>query len=117
MWSPTRLHLRTASLFLIYINNLPNCLTVYRQYMFADDTNVTIEGKSVVEIENKLNIDLEKMHQWFLANKLTLNKGKTKYMVIGSKQRLANIESDPNIKLGETCIKRSKTDKDFRYYC
>ena len=117
MWSPTRLHLRTASLFLIYINNLPNCLTVYRQYMFSDDTNVTIEGKSVVEIENKLNIDLEKMHQWFLANKLTLNKGKTKYMVIGSKQRLANIESDPNIKLGETCIKRSKTDKDFRYYC
>ena len=57
------------------------------------------------------------MHQWFLANKLTLNKGKTKYMVIGSKQRLANIESDPNIKLGETCIKRSKTDKDFGYYC
>ena len=65
--------------------------------MFADDTNVTIERKSVVEIENKLNIDLEKMHQWFLANKFTLNKGKTEYMVIGSKQKLANIESDPTL--------------------
>ena len=84
------------------INDLPHCLTQSTASMFADsDTNVTIEEKSVVEIENKLNIDLEKMHQGFLANKLTLNKGKTEYIVIDSKQKLANIESDPNIKLGE----------------
>jgi hypothetical protein len=29
------------------------------------------------------NKDLENIHQWLLANKLTLNKEKTEYMVIG----------------------------------
>ena len=34
---------------------------------------------------------LEKVHQWLLSNKLTLNNEKTEYMIIESKQRLTNI--------------------------
>jgi hypothetical protein len=31
-------------LFLIYINDLPNCLTHSSASLFADDTNITAEG-------------------------------------------------------------------------
>jgi hypothetical protein len=34
-------------LFLIYINDLPNCLQHSTARMFADDTNITVSGKSI----------------------------------------------------------------------
>ena len=67
-------------LFLLYINDLPNCLSSSNASMFADDTNISTCGKSVTEIQEHLNHDLENIHQWLLANKLTLIKKKTKYM-------------------------------------
>ncbi len=79
--------------------------------MFADDTNITTKGLNVEEIQMRLNYDLEHIHQWLLANKLTLNKDKTEYMIIGSRQRLSNIEIDPTIELGEGKIKRVKHSK------
>ena len=41
--------------------------------MFADDTNVTVSSSSIEDIEIKLNNELEKLHHWLLANKLSLN--------------------------------------------
>ena len=41
--------------------------------MYADDTNVTVVGKTGEEIEKSLNSELENIHKWLLANKLTLN--------------------------------------------
>ena len=35
-----------------------------------------------------------------MANKLTLNKDKTEYIVIGSRQKLTNIERVPEVELG-----------------
>ena len=55
--------------------------------MFADDTNLTTSGKSVEDVQPT---DLEKVHRWLLANKLTLNRDKMEYMLIGSRQRLTN---------------------------
>ena len=92
------LHLRPL-FFRVYINDLPKCLSYSFTGMFADDTNLTINGSSVDEVENKLNIELEKVHQWLLANKLTLNKEKTEYMIICSRQRLEKVENDLEIKL------------------
>ncbi len=45
---------------------------------------------------------LENLHQWLLANKLTLNKGKTEYMIIGPRQRISNLVTDPKIELGQS---------------
>jgi hypothetical protein len=77
--------------------------------MFADDTNLTTNGGSSDEVITKLNVDL--VHQWLLANRLTLNKEKTEYMIIGSKQRLAKIKNEQELKLGETNINRVKYTK------
>ena len=50
--------------------------------MFADDTNLTTASLNKEELQRRLNSDLELMHNWLLANKLTLNKEKTEYMLI-----------------------------------
>ena len=60
-------------------------------------TNITACGETVKEIEMKLNSELENVHKWLLANKLTLNLNITEYMIIGSRQRLAKITDDVKI--------------------
>ena len=60
-------------LFLIYVNDLPNCLSFSNANLFADDTNLTTSGISVEVVQGRLNEDMEKVHRWLLANKLTLN--------------------------------------------
>ena len=44
-------------LFLVYINDLPNCLQLTTCRMFADDTNMSASGHTIEEIERILNID------------------------------------------------------------
>ena len=79
--------------------------------MFADDTNISSHGANIREINENMNENLEKVHQWLLSNKLTLNNEKTEYMIIGSKQRLTIIVNDPKIELGEAEIKRADKSK------
>ena len=72
-------------LFLLYVNDLPNCLLKSTTAsMFVYDTNLTASGNTSPELYNKLDNDLENIHQWLLANKLTLNTSKTEYMIVGS---------------------------------
>ena len=58
--------------------------------MFAEDTNISTQGKTGTEIQDRLNMDLENVHQWQISNKLTFNKKKTEYMIVGSQQRISN---------------------------
>ena len=46
-------------MFLLYVNDLPNCLKSTTASMFADDTNPTASGNTSPELYNKLNDDLE----------------------------------------------------------
>ena len=98
-------------LFLIYINDLLNCLSSSTASSFADDPNFTTNGKCVEDRQEHLNTDLERFHWWLLANKLTLNKEKTEYMIIGSRQWLVKSNTDPTITIGEANIKRVEQTK------
>ena len=50
-------------LFLIYINDLPNCLEHTTARMFADDTNITVYSKSIEEGQVALDADLNNIRQ------------------------------------------------------
>ena len=52
--------------------------------MYADDTNLSFASDSIDTIEHKMNHDLANIKEWLIANKLTLNKSKTEFMLIGS---------------------------------
>ena len=54
-------------LFIIYVNNLPNCITSCKISMYADDTVIHYSSKSDKSIETKLNEDLLNVHKWFTA--------------------------------------------------
>ena len=66
-------------LFLLYINDLPNCLSNCEPRMYADDTHLTYAGDNADNIQLHLNQDLENVHNWLRANKLTLNMTKTEW--------------------------------------
>ena len=68
--------------FLIYINDLPNCLDISRAKMFADDTNITVPGCTFAELEQATNSELTNLYSWLKANKLSLNIAKTEFMVV-----------------------------------
>ena len=51
-------------LFLIYVNDLPNCVENSNIRMFADDTTLTVSGQSIQEIESKINSDLTNIKEW-----------------------------------------------------
>ena len=76
-------------LFLIYINDLPNCLSKALPRMYADDTSISIAASSLPELESALNAELAYLHEWLNVNKLSLNIAKTELMLIGSRQRLS----------------------------
>ena len=70
-------------LFLIYINDLPNCLTSCQPRMYADDTYITYADVDVNSIQLNLNHDLGNLNKWLISNKLALNTAKTEFMLIG----------------------------------
>ena len=78
-------------LFLIYINDLPNCVKYSSTRMFADDTNLTVSGSSIPEIKTMLDKDIECLVEWLCVNKLTLNVIKAEYMLIGSWLRISSL--------------------------
>ena len=45
-------------LFLIYINDLPNCIEMTTPRMFADDTSLMAVGKTLGEAEKRASVDL-----------------------------------------------------------
>ena len=64
-------------LFLIYINDLPNCLEYSSTRMFANDTTSTTSGKYFNEAKAALSSDLDNIKEWLFANKLSLKQGAT----------------------------------------
>ena len=64
-------------LFLMYINDLPNCLRDAAPRMFADDTNITLSAKTVADLKLAVTSELNNLTCWLRANRLSLNVAKT----------------------------------------
>ena len=75
-------------LFLIYINDLPNASNFFVK-LFADDTFLSLNFKNFNELKKKTNSEIRKIYAWLVANRLTLNITKSKFMII-SKRKGAN---------------------------
>ena len=72
-------------LFLLYINDLPNATNFFSS-LFADDTFFLKSSPNLDTLMKETNDELEKASRWFIANKLTLNVSKTKFMVFRDKK-------------------------------
>ena len=79
--------------------------------MYADDTHLTYADNDISKIELNLNQDLVNVSEWLVVNKLTLNKSKTEFMLIGSRQRLNTFDNAPTIAINGTPIKQVPVSK------
>ena len=59
--------------------------------MFADDTNLFYTEEKVKTFFNTVNIELQKISQWFISNKLSLNVTKIKYSFFHKSSKKNNI--------------------------
>ena len=60
-------------LFLVYINDLSLAIKNSTTSMFADDTSIYRCSKDVHQLNREINEDLEKLDEWLMGNKLSLN--------------------------------------------
>ena len=103
-------------LFLIYINDLPNCLKHSNPRMSPDDTNIITTSKSITKLIQFTNIDLKNISDWLLANKLSLNVTKTEQMFIASDDSLNKISDSAIIYLGHKQLKRVRKANLLNFY-
>ena len=74
-------------LFLIYINDLANICHHTLPYLFADDTNLFKSGTDLSSMQKDINVELVGICEWLKVNKLSLNVGKTKFMLFTKKRK------------------------------
>lgn len=74
------------TLFLLYINDLAERAPLFQTILFADDTNLFIEGLDINQKVNEINNELSAVSKWCHENKLTLNVSKTNYLQIKNYQ-------------------------------
>ena len=87
-------------LFLLYINDLPNCISGTPR-LFADDTCILVKANTSNELKYYLNYELEKTNDWIVANKLTLNAAKSNAIIIKPKLH------SPPVEMNLSCAARS----------
>ena len=78
-------------LFIIYVNDLCNVSKIFEPLIFADDTNLFFSYKNIKEVFDTANLKLNKVFRWFNANKLSINKDKTKFILFYKAREKDNI--------------------------
>ena len=93
-------------LFIIYTNDLPNCLTHCKAILFADDTTLYSSSSNFQELYQTTNTDLKQLDEWFRSNKLSLSVRKTHYVVFRHKPD--QIPDNLNIRIRNEQISRKE---------
>jgi hypothetical protein len=104
-------------LFIIYINDIKNVSKLLYEILFADDTSLICNissfcnqpPKTQLEWETlatKINVELEKINEWLMLNKLSLNTKKTKFMVFRHKTNKREIKL--NLKMNDILVEQVK---------
>ena len=57
------------------------CVKLSTIHHFADDTNLLYSCKSLTVLRKSINKDLKLLYDWLCANRLSLNTGKTEFIV------------------------------------
>ncbi len=79
-------------LFITFMNDLPFHIVSHID-MYADDSTVHVSAKTVCELNQKLNVDLENIKIWCRENNMLVNKEKTKAMLVTTYQRATHLDT------------------------
>ena len=80
--------------------------------MFADDTNLFYEHKNIIKLFATVNEELMNINDWFMANRLSLNVGKTRYSLFLKPSRVNDLSLKlPKLSINNQEIKRASYTK------
>jgi hypothetical protein len=99
------------NLFILYINDIVQCLKKCSIQLFADDMLLYIMGDNVDSIINNLQEELRGIQDWLSNNNLVLNIDKTKFMIIKCKYNTINRNNNLILKIHNTHIEQVETFK------
>ena len=96
-------------LFLLFINDFPDCSNFFKFTLFADDSTLTCTiDKSTYNSANfVVDGELEKVYSWLKANQLQLNTSKSTYLVFSGRKAF----SLPSIHLNGVALNQSENTK------
>ena len=95
-------------LFLVYINDMPQCSTnECNIQMYADDSILFSSKPTLHELSSVLNASLGNLSKWLSSNYLTLNLNKSTYTII----TLRRVTSDFNPNVNDVGLSYSETFK------
>ena len=92
-------------LFLLYVNDIVYSSETLKFILYADDTSVFYSNKNPSLAFNTLNIELEKITKWLVANKLSINVKKTNYTIFKARQKKLTLNNS-NIIINKYVIER-----------
>ena len=78
-------------LFLLYINDLPNCSSKLSFRIFADDTNMFYTSNNLRNLESVMNEEFKLVVKYCATNKLSINLSKTNYILVSSSRLSGSI--------------------------
>jgi hypothetical protein len=103
-------------LFCIYLNDLPSVSRDSNLESYVDDSKVLLSfplrqiDAAIINLEQ----DLHRVASWCCENHLLINPGKTKYMMIGTRQLMSRLPTDTSVSfLGKSLIKPVDSAKDL----
>lgn len=93
----------------MYINDFSSSAPGLDFHLFADDSNLFIQHKSLQALETKINDQLHNVNEWLCANRLSLNIDKSNFVIFHPPQKKTSHEID--IKISNKTLKELKSVK------
>ena len=79
-------------LFLIYVNDLHEAIPFSLTNLFADDTMLFNQSKSLKSLAKMINIDLKCLNNWLNANMISLNSKKSELLLLNPSRKPSSFE-------------------------
>ena len=76
---------------------------VFKPILFANDTILIFNDKSIINLENKIKYGIDKLCSWLHINKITLNIDKTNILLFNIRNTNENVKF--KLKINDTYIK------------
>ena len=101
-------------LFIIYMNDIHTVSDNLNFILYADDTTLSSPmcsftrgcNDNIEQISTSINSELNKIADWLVVNKLSLNVQKTKFMIFHYRQRVITENDIPCLVINNTLIER-----------
>ena len=98
------------TLFFMFIHDLSTLSLSSSANAYADDTTFTCSHSDSLQLERLCSVDLEKIHEWCVLNRMTINIEKSHFLVFGKpKNKIC-------LKVGDDILSQSDNTKLLGFY-